>query len=143
LKGPFAVPGYCTLGPDAIAGGRPVVDHLLSVHGHRSVAFIAGETGVHEPEAREARWRDALRSPGRPEGLLMRTLFTRAGGDEAAQRVLTGADCPTAMFVSSDLQAFGVCAIRERALDVPRDVALVTFDDIEESTLSWPPLTLA
>jgi DNA-binding LacI/PurR family transcriptional regulator len=36
------------------------------------------------------------------------------------QRVLTGADCPTAMFVSSDLQAFGVLrAIRERALDVP------------------------
>jgi hypothetical protein len=36
------------------------------------------------------------------------------------QRVLTGADCPTARFVSSDLQAFGVLrAIRERALDVP------------------------
>ena len=25
----------------------------------------------------------------------------------------------------------------------PRDIALVTFDDIEESTFSWPPLTLA
>ena len=81
--GPFAVPGYRKLGPDAIAGARPVVDHLLSVHGHRSVAFIAGETGVHEPEAREARWRDALRSDGRPDGLLVRTLFTRAGVDEA------------------------------------------------------------
>ena len=50
-----------------------------------------------------------------------RTLFTRAGVDEAERRVLTGADCPTAMFVSSDLQAFGVLrAIRERALEVPR-----------------------
>jgi LacI family transcriptional regulator, galactose operon repressor len=48
---PFAVPGYRTLGPDAVAGARAVVDHLLSVHGHHSVAFITGETGVHEPEA--------------------------------------------------------------------------------------------
>lgn len=118
--GPFAVPGYRKLGPDAIAGARPVVDHLFSVHGHRLVAFIAGDTGVHEPEARAAGWRDALRSHGRPDGLLVRTLFTRAGVDEAERRVLTGADCPTAMFVSSDLQAFGVLrAIRERALDVP------------------------
>jgi hypothetical protein len=39
---------------------------------------------------------------------------------KSEQRVLTGADCPTAMFVSSDLQAFGVLrANRERALDVP------------------------
>jgi LacI family transcriptional regulator len=61
------------------------------------------------------------------------------------QRVLTGADCPTAMFVSSDLQAFGVLrAIREASTGrSPRDFALVTFDDIEESTFSWPPLTLA
>ena len=33
-------------------------------------------------------------------------------------------------------------AIRERALDVPRDIALVTFDDIEESTFGWPPSLL-
>ena len=140
---PFAVPGYRTLGPDAVAGARAVVDHLLSVHGHQSVAFITGETGAHEPEAREAGWRDALRSHGRPDGLLVRTDFTRAGGYEAAQRVLAGSDRPAAMFVSSDLQAFGVLrAIRERGLDVPGDLALVTFDGIEESAFSWPPLTL-
>jgi LacI family transcriptional regulator len=47
------------------------------------------------------------------------------------------------MFVSSDLQAFGVLrAIREHGLDVPGDLALVTFDGIEESAFSWPPLTL-
>ena len=140
---PFAVPGYRTLGPDAVAGARAVVDHLLSVHGHHSVALITGEASVHEPEAREAGWRDALRSHGRPDGLLVRTAFTRAGGYEAAKRVLAGADRPTAIFVSSDLQAFGVLrAIREQGLDVPGDLALVTFDGIEESAFSWPPLTL-
>ena len=62
---------------------------------------------------------------------------------KSEQRVLTGADCPTAVFVSSDLQAFGVLrAIREEHWTFPRDIALVTFDDIEESTFSWPPLTL-
>jgi LacI family transcriptional regulator len=33
-------------------------------------------------------------------------------------------------------------AIREQGLDVPGDIALVTFDGIEESAFSWPPLTL-
>jgi LacI family transcriptional regulator, galactose operon repressor len=48
------------------------------------------------------------------------------------------------MFVSSDLQAFGVLrAIREQGLDVPGDIALVTFDGTEESAFSWPSLTLA
>jgi LacI family transcriptional regulator, galactose operon repressor len=48
---PFAVPRYRTLGLDAMAGARAVVDHLLTVHGHQSVAFITGETSVHETEA--------------------------------------------------------------------------------------------
>ena len=34
-------------------------------------------------------------------------------------------------------------AIREQGLDVPGDIALVTFDGIEESAFSWPSLTLA
>jgi LacI family transcriptional regulator, galactose operon repressor len=140
---PFAVPGFRTLGPDAVDGSRRVVEHLLTVHDHRSVALITGEAGVPEPEARETGWRDALRSHGRPEGILMRTNFTRQGGYDAAKSLLARSDRPTAIFATSDLQAFGVLrAIRERKLDVPGDIALVSFDGIEESGFCWPPLTV-
>jgi LacI family transcriptional regulator len=140
----FAIPGYRTLGPDAVAGSRAVVEHLLMVHDHRSVAMITGETGVPEPEARESGWRDALRSHGRSDGVLIRTPFTRQGGYEAAKNLLSGPDIPTAIFASSDLQAFGVLrALRERNLDVAGDVAVVAFDGVEESGFCWPPLTLA
>ena len=140
----FAIPGYRTIGPDAVAGSRSVVEHLLTVHDHRSVALITGETGAREPEARESGWRDALRSHGHPDGVLLRTDFTRQGGYDAARSLLTRSDRPTAIFTSSDREALGALrAIRESKLDVPSDVALVSFDGIEESSFCWPPLTLA
>jgi LacI family transcriptional regulator len=140
----FAIPGYRTIGPDAATGARDVVEHLLMTHDHHSVAMITGETGTPEPEARESGWREALRSHDRKDGVLIRTDFTRQGGYEAALTLLTRADRPTAIFASSDLQAFGVLrAIHELKLDVPGDIALASFDGIEESGFSWPPLTLA
>ena len=54
---PFPVPGYRSIGPDALDGSRRIVDHLLDVHGHSSVALVAGETGETGPEDRERGWR--------------------------------------------------------------------------------------
>jgi DNA-binding LacI/PurR family transcriptional regulator len=43
-----------------------------------------------------------------------------------------GSDMPTALFVASDIQAFGVFkAAREYGVNIPDDIAIVGFDDIE------------
>ena len=50
---------------------------------------------------------------------------------------------PTAIFVSSDLQAVGLLrAAHERGLRVPQDLAVVAFDGTKESEFCWPPLTV-
>ncbi len=116
LNCPFAVPGYRTLGPNGADGARGVVEHLLSVHNHDEVALIAGETGAREPEDRELGWRQAHHAYRRSEGPLVRTPLTLDGGYNAARALLARPDRPTAIFASSDLQAYGV--------------------------LHWPPLTL-
>jgi DNA-binding LacI/PurR family transcriptional regulator len=49
---------------------------------------------------------------------------------------------PDAVFCFADALAEGALhALRERGLSVPRDIALVGFDDVEEARYTAPPLT--
>jgi DNA-binding LacI/PurR family transcriptional regulator len=59
--------------------------------------------------------------------------FSRESGYEAMNRLLSkGKNRPTAMFISSDIQAVGaIKAIREKGLRIPEDISIVGFDDIE------------
>jgi LacI family transcriptional regulator len=68
--------------------------------------------------------------------------FREESGRIAMNRLLDLPDPPTAVFVASDLVAFGaLVAIKERGLHVPRDVALVGFDDVQLAHYVDPPLT--
>jgi LacI family transcriptional regulator len=59
--------------------------------------------------------------------------FTRESGyDLMKQFIALGKGMPTAVFVSSDIQASGaLTAISEAGLQCPEDIAIVGFDDIE------------
>lgn len=61
--------------------------------------------------------------------------FSREAGYSAMKRLLMlGEDRPTAVFISSDIQAVGAMkAIREEKLTIPDDIAIIGFDDIEFS----------
>jgi LacI family transcriptional regulator len=73
-----------------------------------------------------------------------RTPFSRQGGYDAGMRLLHREDRPTAVFVSADIQAIGFLhAAHELGVSVPGEVAVVSFDDSEESRFCWPPLTTA
>ena len=51
-------------------------------------------------------------------------------------------DKPTAVFAYSDLLAIGALkAIKEAKINIPKDIALVGYDDIEFSEFLEPPLT--
>jgi LacI family transcriptional regulator len=56
--------------------------------------------------------------------------------------LLTLESPPSAVFVASDVVAFGVmAAIRERQLIIPDDIAVVGFDDVPFARFVNPPLT--
>jgi LacI family transcriptional regulator len=74
------------------------------------------------------------------EGLVAEGDFTEAGGRAAMTRLL--AEGPTAVFAASDSMAIGaIRAIRAAGLDVPKDVAVVGFDDIPSALTVDPELT--
>ena len=125
-------------------GIRAMMDHLVG-HGHRRIAFIAGE----EPDRGDSRGRvEAFR-----KCLTEKDLETDArliefgqhwqtGGYQAMQRVLRSGAPFTAVMASNDLSAFGaIQALREAGLRVPWDVAVTGFDDLTEAGIQVPPLT--
>lgn len=134
------MPGFAAVGNDGNQGARDAVDHLLRVHGHRRVGLAVGDWNGVDP--RESGWRQALREAGLAEGPLARVTWTRDGGYEAGRLLLDVDEPPTAVFACSDLLAVGILrAAHERGIDVPGQLAVVSFDGTKEAEYSWPPLT--
>ncbi len=143
LLGTFEeMPGFVSVGVDAFAGAHDGVTHLIG-HGHRTVALVIGGGRAPGDELRERGWLQATRDAGLPDGPIAREPWSRAGGLAAARRLFGGGSPPSAVFVSSDLQAIGVLrGLHELGLRVPEDVAVLSFDGTEESEFTAPQLTV-
>jgi LacI family transcriptional regulator len=62
---------------------------------------------------------------------------------ESTLQLLDLDDPPTAIFAVNNIAVVGVVeAARERELEIPRDLALVSFDDIEHASRLYPFLTV-
>ncbi len=126
---------------DNINGAYGAVRHLLRL-GYLRIAHIAGPQTMVSGVDRLAGYRRALRDRGRPfdEDLIAIGDYTEAGGYVAMQRLLAAR--PDAVFAASDQMALGVWrAVREAGLHVPRDIALVGFDDLLPAAAGRPQLT--
>jgi LacI family repressor for deo operon, udp, cdd, tsx, nupC, and nupG len=68
--------------------------------------------------------------------------FHRASGADAMNRLLDQPTAPDAVFCYNDLLAIGAMhTVLRRGLRIPDDIAIVGFDDIEESRYVFPALT--
>ncbi|HEU0242482.1 MAG TPA: LacI family DNA-binding transcriptional regulator [Candidatus Limnocylindrales bacterium] len=129
---------------DNRAGARTAVDHLLGL-GHRRIACITNAPLAYTAAAdRLAGYRDALEAasvPYAPE-LVVEGAFDAASGWTAMADLLGRAPDMTAVFVASDIVAFGALrAVREAGRRVPGDISVVGFDDIPLARHFDPPLT--
>ena len=128
---------------DNEAGARGAVEHLLA-GGHRVIACVTNAPLAYTAAtARLAGYRGALTAAGiAPDPrLVVEGDFDAASGHQAMAALL-GRVRPTAVFVASDVVAFGVLrALRDARLRVPDDVSVVSFDDIALAEHFDPPLT--
>ncbi len=130
---------------DDSAGGRLAAEHLLRL-GHRRLGFLAmGEEGNTAVQARLNGFLGGLQEGGATcasEWRLYATRQTSEDGLHAADAFAELPVKPTAMFVTADRLAIGfVHRLRERGLQVPGDVAVVGYDDIEYNEFLEVPLT--
>ncbi|MFG1604126.1 LacI family DNA-binding transcriptional regulator [Actinoplanes sp. NPDC049265] len=124
---------------DNVAGARQAVEHLIS-RGARRVATIAGPQDMTVGRDRLAGYRAAL--PAHASEVVQVSDFTETGGYAAMRALLASAGDVDAVFAASDLMAAGALrALREAGRSVPRDVALVGFEDADVARRTDPPLT--
>jgi DNA-binding LacI/PurR family transcriptional regulator len=122
-------------------GARRLTDHLIAA-GHERIAFLT--TAVPWPmiEQRILGYHDALSAAGLSPLVLRGGNWTPASGAEQAGRLLDSGKRPSAIMGANDLLALGaIRAARERALEVPGDIAVTGFDDFDFAQFANPALT--
>jgi len=133
---------------DNESGMRAAIEHLTRVHAMKRIAFVRGPVANAEAERRFDVYRQALESSGIPflPELVAVGDFEERGGREAVcallgERTLSvqGLD---AIVAANDAMAVGVLdELAQRGVRVPDGIAVVGFDDIEESRFTIPPMT--
>lgn len=141
-----AVPGanYYSVDVDNRAAARLAVSHLVEL-GHTRIGIITNAQASYTAAVQRLNgYQDALIEAGIPfdPGLVRYGEFDSESGYSQMKSLLEVSPPPTAMFVASDVVAFGaMSAIRERGLVIPGDIALVGFDDVPVSRYTEPSLT--
>jgi LacI family transcriptional regulator/LacI family repressor for deo operon, udp, cdd, tsx, nupC, and nupG len=122
---------------DDVSGGAMAARHLVEL-GHRAIAFIGDAVsdpfGFTSSRDREQGLTDELRASGItiPVEWIGHGAHGRYEARAMARRMLAGAHRPSAIFAASDTQALGVlAAAHETGLNVPDDLSVVGYDDIE------------
>ncbi|MEL6946903.1 MAG: LacI family DNA-binding transcriptional regulator [Pseudomonadota bacterium] len=134
------VPAY--LGDD-VAGFELVTRHLIEA-GHRDIALIGGTRKTSTGRARRQGFAQAFEKAGLPvpQREDIETPYDRTAGYNAAMEILDQGPTPTAFACCSDTVAIGVMhALRQRNLEPGKDVSVTGYDDIEEASICFPPLT--
>ena len=117
--------------------------HLIKL-GHKRIAFVGGDEAISDYHARISGYRDAMSEAGLqlPTGYVHPVPQGRAAGREVLKALLEYDSKVTAIVCFSDLMAYGILSMsRELGIKVGKDLAVVGFDDLADSSLTHPALT--
>jgi LacI family transcriptional regulator len=138
-----ALPGASIVRVDYHEGVRQAMSHLVSLK-HERIAFISGPLKLSSASWRVAAFTSALREYDlrtKPHWFQEGNHHVE-GGQQAMLRILHAGPRPTAVLTSNDLTAIGAMgAIHQCGLEVPGDISVVGFDNIELSAFTRPALT--
>jgi DNA-binding LacI/PurR family transcriptional regulator len=135
-----AGPGYTLVDTDQALGARQATAHLLSL-GHRQVWHIAGPETSFSAIRRAQSWQRTLEEAGITPPPVLRGDWTCESGYRHGLALGQRADV-TAIFAANDQMCLGAMqALHELGRDIPGDVSVVGFDDMDEARSFWPPLT--
>ena len=136
---------FSSVAVDDVAGGRLAADHLCAT-GRRKLAFVGGPRTLRQVRDR---LRGAQESVAKTAGASLEVVNTpelsvlagRSVGEQLRAR--RPEERPDAVFCANDLLAIGVLQALTQPgdLEVPRDIALIGYDDIDFARSAVIPLS--
>jgi LacI family transcriptional regulator len=137
---------YASVGVDHVSGGRQAIAHLIA-RGHRRILFLAGAADLQQTRHRLRGAVDAITAAGLDPSEVLQVVnlpnLTANEGQRGLVEVLdAGGEPPTAVFAMNDIVALGVMReLRVRRLSIPRDMAVVGYDDLYFAAELMTPLS--
>ena len=128
---------------DVETGTDAALAHLHAL-GHTRIGRVRSAVGGQTFDRRQARWIAHLQAHGQDPDAQV-TVSSRFEADctiAAGHAFLTHPDRPSAVLCDDDVLAAGLlAAAHQLGVDVPGEVAVVGFDDLDVARLTSPPLT--
>jgi LacI family transcriptional regulator len=132
------------VGVDNFLGGYRATEHLIDL-GHRRIAMLAGSFRFSDRSFH--RWhgyRRCLRDCNIPydPDLVIQTEYSLTSGREQVKSLLSLKNPTTSIFCSNDFLAMGAMqGARDLGINLPEDLSIVGFDDMQIASFIPPALT--
>ena len=136
--------GFNFVGFDNYQAAQAMTNYLLSLRHSRIGLIIGPFSRIERVHKRFQGYCAALKAAGLPldPSIVIETEIDLSSGANAIQELLSRPDPPTAIFAAADYLALGALrAAHELGLNVPDDISIAGFGDIEVAAYSNPPLT--
>jgi signal transduction histidine kinase/DNA-binding LacI/PurR family transcriptional regulator/AraC-like DNA-binding protein/DNA-binding response OmpR family regulator len=143
------IPGIPSVVGENRQGIRELVSHLVEVHGYHQIAFVHApldDVAERDEQARFEGYLEVLEShqiPYNPDLVVRSSNWDLSAARENIRILLDERQVkPDALIAFNDLLArWTMEALQERGIRVPRDIAVVGYDDLEAYRFLTPPLT--
>ncbi|NLY92185.1 MAG: LacI family transcriptional regulator [Firmicutes bacterium] len=128
---------------DNYQGAFQATEHLIKL-GHTRIAVISSPPSFRESQERLLGYQDALKQYNLPfdSTMVREGDYLLPSGEREMEKLLALPSPPTAVFAFSDLMAIGaIHCLFKKGFSVPKDMAVIGFDDSIVAQSFYPPLT--
>ncbi|MDD5658850.1 MAG: LacI family DNA-binding transcriptional regulator [Actinomycetota bacterium] len=129
---------------DNVKGAEILTNHLIKVHNKSKIAFIAGPIYETSSKRRLEGYKNSLMD----NNIEIKESFIKVGqwnnnsGYKLTKQLFNQKEKPDSIFIAGSSMALGVLkALKEIDLNVPEDIKLVSFDNLDFVEAIQPPLT--
>jgi len=139
------LPGYPSITVDNTTGLRAGLRHLIREHGLSRIAFVCGPEINDEARTRFATYKQTLADEGLPfdPALVAPGDFNYGAGSDAVRLLVDERKVRfDALVCANDTMMIGAMdALAARHIQIPAQVAVMGFDDVDEARVLVQPLT--
>ncbi len=125
---------------------------MLKSKGHQNIAFIGGRGSRVNLDGEVVYYQEEIRSENYRQWMILNHLekyinvlqdeWSPGAGLELGNKIVNMNPRPTAIVVASDPMAVGVYkAVINAGLSIPKDISIISFDDIEMAKYMTPSLS--